>query len=230
MKGKIRVMIFMTISIMSINSMLVAQEISCMVLKEEISEDYRGNCKKGLAHGEGVATGIDKYEGQFKKGLPQGKGTYIYSDGAEYKGEWRKGLRYGYGSYSFKIERKDTTIYGYWKDDKFIGKKKNEKEYRVTLRRGVETYTFKKLTEKDNRVEIYFERNTKRFIPTDLLLTKTSGYRTTYGLNVVIEDIKYPFSGSIRYSVLNKFGTNKVNCELDYTIEKPGKWQIVLRN
>ena len=221
---------FIIISLLIIKPMLNAQEKGCVVLKEEISENYDGDCKKGLAHGTGIATGLDKYEGQFKKGLPQGKGTYDYSDGAVYKGEWRKGLRNGKGEYTFRIEGIDSVIVGYWKDDKYIGKSNNEREYQITLRRGIETYSVKKLNETDNRVEIYFERNTRRFIPGDLRLTNGSGYQTTYGLNIVIEDIKYPFSGSIRYTVPNKLGTSRVNCELEYTIEKSGKWQIVLRN
>lgn len=230
MKSKIVVKVFIIVSLITIQSILKAQEKGCIVLKEEISENYEGECKKGLAHGQGIASGLDKYEGMFKKGLPQGKGTYNYSDGAIYKGEWRKGLRNGKGEYTFKIDGKDSVITGYWKDDKYIGKSKNEKGYQITLQRGIEMYSVQKLNETDNRIEIYFERNAKRFIPPDLLMTTSSGYETTYGNNVVIEDIRYPFTGSIRYTVLNKLGTNRVNCELEYTIEKPGKWQFILRN
>ncbi|OQY00648.1 MAG: hypothetical protein B6I20_08485 [Bacteroidetes bacterium 4572_117] len=218
------------LSLIAIQPMLKAQKVGCMVLKEEISENYEGACKKGLAHGIGVATGIDKYEGKFKKGLPNGKGSYYYSDGATYKGNWHKGLRNGKGEYVFKIEGQDSVVAGYWKNDRFIGKSKNEKGYKITLRRGIEGFSIQRLNETDNRVEIYFERNRMRYIPNGLLLSSSSGYRTSSGNNTVFEDIKYPFSGTIRYSVLNKLGTSMISCELEYTIEKPGKWYIVLRN
>jgi len=40
----------------------------CKVLKKEISSEYHGKCKKGLAHGKGKADGIDSYYGHFTKG------------------------------------------------------------------------------------------------------------------------------------------------------------------
>ena len=230
MKEKFRVCILVMISLTFSYSGLNAQDKACVVLLKSISDKYEGDCKKGLAHGQGIAIGIDRYEGHFKKGLPHGKGTYQYNDGAVYKGGWHKGLRNGQGEYTFVIDGRDSVVTGYWKDDKYIGKTKNQKEYQITLRRGIETFSFQKLNETDNWVEIYFERNAKRYTPSDLRLTSSSGYQTTHGNNVVVEDLKYPFTGTIRYSVLNKLGTSRVNCELEYTIQKPGKWQIILRN
>jgi len=52
-------------------SQLFSQD-DCKVLIPEISGQYVGKCKKGLAHGKGLAIGIDRYEGSFKKGYPEG--------------------------------------------------------------------------------------------------------------------------------------------------------------
>ena len=69
----------------------------CKVLKKEIAATYDGECKNGLAHGQGKAEGTDIYEGGFKKGLPCGLGTYTWANGDVYAGDWRKGLRNGWG-------------------------------------------------------------------------------------------------------------------------------------
>ena len=64
----------------------------CKVLKDEISIEYKGDCKDGLAHGQGEATGIDHYKGSFKKGFPHGEGTYKWYTGESYEGQWKKGI------------------------------------------------------------------------------------------------------------------------------------------
>ena len=86
----------------------VAAQDQCVVLMESISDRYEGECKKGLAHGQGEAWGIDHYTGSFKKGLPNGMGTYEYTDGSVYEGMWSKGLRHGTGKLTFKFN--DVTI------------------------------------------------------------------------------------------------------------------------
>ncbi len=62
------------------------------MLKPEISLDYHGECKKGLAHGKGEAFGRDHYIGEFKKGWPNGNGLYKWNNGDNYEGEWKKGV------------------------------------------------------------------------------------------------------------------------------------------
>lgn len=95
----------------------------CKVLKESISGTYEGDCKKGLAHGNGTAKGEDTYIGNFKKGLPHGNGTYTWADGNVYKGEFKNGLMEGAGKMTVSmggIEGNITT--GYWEEDKYLGK------------------------------------------------------------------------------------------------------------
>ena len=78
--------------ILLINLETLAQT-SCKVLQKGISKSYTGDCKKGLAHGYGVATGVDRYEGKLKNGLPNGIGKYFWSTGEIYDGHWKNGKK-----------------------------------------------------------------------------------------------------------------------------------------
>jgi hypothetical protein len=100
----------------------------CKVLMEAISEEYEGDCKKGLAEGQGTATGTDTYVGEFKKGLPDGTGKYTWANGDVYEGEFKKGKKEGKG-----ILKKSTAGIaqeqdGYWKNDEYLGAHKNPYE------------------------------------------------------------------------------------------------------
>ena len=93
---------------------LNSQGQNCQVLKSEISLEYKGECKNGLAHGDGEAFGLDHYKGQFKKGYPDGEGTYNWGTGEVYEGQWKDGMRHGKGEYSYFVNNRDTTIVGKW--------------------------------------------------------------------------------------------------------------------
>jgi len=100
---------------------LLAQD--CKVLKESISGTYSGDCKKGLAHGNGTAEGQDTYTGEFKKGLSNGYGTYTWADGNIYKGEFKNGLMEGEGEMTVALEGMDGKVTtGFWEKDKYLGK------------------------------------------------------------------------------------------------------------
>ena len=51
--------------ILSTGFSINAQTTDCTVNKASISGFYTGECKKGLAHGMGIAQGTDRYEGHF---------------------------------------------------------------------------------------------------------------------------------------------------------------------
>lgn len=117
---------------MSINNLFSQQ---CEVEKESLKGTYTGDCKKGKAHGNGKAVGIDTYEGDFKSGLPDGQGTYTWNNNNVFTGKFVKGLRDGKGIMILKREGgQDSVIEGYWKKDAFIGK--NEKPWQVYSRTG----------------------------------------------------------------------------------------------
>ena len=82
--------------IMLSGNLIYGQESDCKVILPRLSGTYKGECKNGFAHGNGLAQGIDRYEGEFRKGMPEGRGVYRWSDGTFYDGSWKKGLREGY--------------------------------------------------------------------------------------------------------------------------------------
>ena len=38
----------------------------CKVIPDSLQGSYSGKCKDGLAHGKGIARGVDFYKGEFK--------------------------------------------------------------------------------------------------------------------------------------------------------------------
>lgn len=101
----------------------------CKVNLEAIAGSYEGECKKGLAEGQGTSKGEDTYVGEFKKGLPHGTGTYTWASGDVYSGEFKKGLKEGEGKLIVNLggdQKKEQT--GYWVNDKYIGKNKDPYE------------------------------------------------------------------------------------------------------
>ena len=78
----------------AITSNVVSQEneskVNCKVLVDALSDKYEGRCKKGLAHGKGIATGIDTCEGKFKNGFPHGQGVYTWKNSDVYDGNWKE--------------------------------------------------------------------------------------------------------------------------------------------
>ena len=54
-----------------------AYAANCVVKDADIAGSYSGDCKNGLANGQGKASGRDVYEGGFRDGMKEGKGIYI---------------------------------------------------------------------------------------------------------------------------------------------------------
>jgi len=107
------------IFVLSLN--LHAQD-ECKVLSNALEGEYTGDCKKGLAHGNGEVKGIDTYKGEFKKGLPQGTGTYLWKNGNSYEGDFKDGMKDGKGKLVYKKENQaDSIVTGYWKKDEYVG-------------------------------------------------------------------------------------------------------------
>lgn len=97
---------------------------TCKVLLLNLSGTYKGECKDGLAHGQGEAAGINRYSGIFKYGKPNGAGIYYYNDSTYHAGYFLDGQKEGKGETHYVHKgRPDSTVKGYWSGNEFRGKK-----------------------------------------------------------------------------------------------------------
>ena len=76
-------------------------QTSCRVLDPELSGTYQGDCKDGLAEGEGEAKGLAEYRGGFHAGRKQGKGVKTWPSGDRYEGEFGQDRKEGVGKYTW---------------------------------------------------------------------------------------------------------------------------------
>jgi len=105
-------------------SFLYAQDRLCQVTSKSLTGKYTGDCKYGLANGEGEAIGIDHYVGSFKNGMPNGKGSYYYGDTVYFKGNFQDGVKEGFGEIHYlRNGMPDSVVKGYWSGDVYKGKK-----------------------------------------------------------------------------------------------------------
>ena len=205
-----------------------AQE-KCKVLKADIAGEYSGDCKKGLANGQGISKGENTYEGKFKKGLPNGKGTMIYADGGKYEGQWKNGVRNGEGKYVFQVDGKETIKDGIWKKGKYVGKKK-VKGYKIIKKQSVSRYTIRRMGDKFNRVTIKVKNNGQA-LSNLTNITGSMGNKVEYQGYTVFENINFfPFSCEMRYSVPSKLGTIYVPVEFFFEIIEPGDWIVEIQH
>jgi len=107
--------------------------------EKDESVSWEGNCKDGLADGEGTLTWVRQngktsiytgtmvkgygdgfgrvvsengvYTGEWKKGLQHGKGRHDQADGSWYQGEWKDGYPHGRGQ---MLTPDGQLLNGYW--------------------------------------------------------------------------------------------------------------------
>lgn len=81
-----------------------AQNATCKVRDQNIASIYKGDCKDGLANGQGLAKGRDTFQGEFKDG-DKVKGKYTWGPSAcksgkclqTYNGEFSDDAMHGFG-------------------------------------------------------------------------------------------------------------------------------------
>ncbi len=221
-------MIFFIVAIrLSLYAPIILAQSSCKVLMPEISGEYTGSCKNGLAQGVGKAIGLDRYMGEFKKGLPQGVGTYIWHTGETYTGEWNKGLMDGKGTYVIKLVDRDSTLSGIWRDGKYMGEKELA-PYVLEYRSNIGRVSFMKVGDRPY-VKYVFSRNggeTNNI--NNLLLLGSSGTESTNKGFTGYEQVTFPFKGKVTYSAPNAFMATILYCELRIVINEPGSWIVTM--
>ena len=217
--------IFATVFLI-LGSYVFAQQTDCKVNLPALSGAYSGECKKGLAHGKGIAQGIDYYEGEFVKGLPEGTGTYKWANGSWYEGEWKKGMREGVG----KLVSGDTVVVGYWKENQFK-EKVSIPSYRITANRNVQRFKIIKSVQPGNGVTIKLmlggSDNTQ---VEDFSLAYSSGSEYRIGPAYGIQNSLVPLEVTVRYKTWNQLHTAQYEVFFEFTIDDPGTWNVTLTN
>lgn len=209
---------------------LPAQNIDCKVLIPEISVTYIGECKNGLAHGNGTATGIDRYEGQFNKGLPHGRGTYEWTNGPVYRGQWSKGVRDGEGEIIYFTARGDSTVKGFWKAGSFIGMA-NVPAYTVIRKYNLLSCNFRKLANGNTVIVKFMLKGQINSRVKEMTMAFSSGVQFKSGMTYEgIQDVYFPFNLIIRYVTYNPISRGAYEVEFECTINEPGRWEITLNN
>ena len=228
-KSLIPVLIFFVL-LAFYNSGSFAQKTAsgCRVLKKEISGNYQGECKNGLAEGNGMAKGEDIYIGSFRKGLPEGKGVCKYNDGSTYTGFWKKGLRDGEGELRYLVNNKDSVITGIWKADKYTGKPDKADDYKIINQTYIEYYSIKRSDQNKNLITISFERVMQKYIPKDLEFSFSTGYLTKDPLTLSVHDFICPANFNIHFTIRTTGGNRE--CNFDFKIMTPGKYTVLLIN
>jgi len=236
---------FMSITLFTSGFQTWAQK--CTVLLEALAIEYTGECKNGLAQGEGVAKGEGvTYSGEFRKGYPHGQGTLIFEDGREFKGLWKNGEIYGYGELTLvsgEVQK------GYFKGKvngfRYMGEEKSLLAgYKVIETERLEnaTYTFVNSDPFGTRLTIkIFENNIRRITNFEILeitngviqLVTNEGGR----LNADIENVAFPVTIGIRYIL--PYGTQDTTLpggvdnlnsprRMRFTIMEPGTWTVTI--
>ena len=200
----------------------------CKVLLADLDSTYIGECKNGLAHGQGEAWGEFHYTGKFVKGLPHGKGKAEYPDGKSYDGSWKKGLRDGKGILSYKEGNEVIEKTFIWSKGK-VSKEVLPPSYKVITKRNV------------TRLRIYSQGggNAVWFSPTsvgnvdsqneNMRVTGSNGTEITLGSKIGFENVSFPFSGSIRYMTWNQMHTSKFEVFVEIEILEPGNWVVEIQ-
>jgi hypothetical protein len=211
---------------LTLHGSILAQETECKVKLPAISGSYTGECKKGFAHGHGIAQGVDRYEGDFFKGLPEGKGVYKWANGSYYDGEWKNGKREGIG----KMVSGDSVVAGSWKADSFQGAVLTP-AFKITSSRNVQRSTIVKSLEISNGVKIKLMLGgVDNSEVEDFSLAYTSGseYRNaaTYG----IQNSGVPLDVTVRFKTWNQLHTVQYDVWFEFIILEPGTWNVTITN
>lgn len=224
-------------SVIILSSAAFAQN-DCKVLVQELQGQYNGECKKGLAHGEGSAQGEEKYVGNFKKGLPHGFGVYFYKNGSNYVGSFKKGVRDGYGLLNDMSSGSKVMHYGLWVAGKLAIPNDARGLYRVEHYRGPDMIIpeVKMGNHYENQIFIEF---TEKGVP-----TKTAtivDYEISNG--EYIENMDRTLNREIQFNNIEEFPVTlylkyvykridwrNQDCEFKVTLFTPGIWTIKLEH
>ncbi|HBE41148.1 MAG TPA: hypothetical protein DDW27_08090 [Bacteroidales bacterium] len=203
---------------------IYSQDTGSTVKMESISGSYSGKIKKGLAHGKGSAEGIDRYAGEFRKGLPHGSGTYTWGNGDYYTGRWKYGLKDGEG----KLVSGDSIVEGIWKEDSYLGKELIA-PYKINRSMYVTRSSFKKINSANHEVVVKLIRGgIENSGVENFMIAYSSGTQYKAGHHTGIQNPVFPLDIKVTFSAWNMFRSAKSEVIFDFTINQPGRWDVVI--
>ncbi len=231
-------MISLTVPVLSPNE--------CEVLMPGLEGTYEGECRRGRAHGTGVAEGRDRYEGEFRRGWPHGEGKYTWANGDVYQGEWRNGrregqgtyewvtgevyegewkqdMRHGQGEYSFFENDSDTTLTGRWVDDEFR-EGREEREWREVHNRTIDRYRV--IERGEGNMIMVRMRTFDGSEVYNLRIEGDSGHRITISDMTGLAEVDFPTRVIIRYTTWNRMRTALVDASLELEFNKAAEWEV----
>lgn len=205
---------------------IIRAQDKCAVAVPNLTGSYSGECKKGLANGKGTATGVDRYTGEFRRGYPDGTGTYYWADGTWYEGEWKLGLKDGNG----KMTYRDSIVTGFWREDRYIGKKLIA-PYEIITNRSVDRYSITRTRSTPNTVEIRITQGgADNTSISGLSLSYDSGSEFRMGNVFGIQNVIYPVTIKVIYTSWTQLHTVQFEATFEFRINDPGFWQVNLAN
>lgn len=200
----------------------------CKVLIHEISGQYIGKCKKGLAHGKGLAIGIDRYDGSFKNGFPEGKGVYTWVNGEIYDGEWKQGKRNGIGDFTYVQDGKAAFLSGIWEDDRYVGPVPEKPKVLTSI--GIERFSFQRQGDGNQITINLFINGSINSGVEDYSIITSSGTPFRSGNAIGVQSITFPLTCKVSYYSWNKMHTSKVYSRFEFHIDQEGRWFLNLHN
>lgn len=201
---------------------------NCRVLLPAIDSAYTGECKRGLAHGNGTASRFDYFSGEFKNGLPHGLGRYVWRNGDVFEGSWYKGKREGLGQFTPIVGK---SCEGTWKNDQLVPSIDADDfvhEYRVKQSTNIEKATFRRSSATGNTINIRFFRNSTPAQVFELNMIATSGDDQANADFPVFAFVEFPFAAKLVYKIPDKGGAVLTECMLEFVIMEPGDYDVLL--
>jgi hypothetical protein len=227
---KFRIYIFSCALLVLFPGGILHAQSECEVGMQELLGFYSGKCKKGLAHGQGKAVGIDSYEGRFSKGLPHGFGIYTWANGEKYEGELSEGLAHGNGTMTYLVESGDSVVNGLWREGEYLGKAFLP-PYQIIRNRGVVRYTIRKSNNASNgiRVSLFLAGNNNVDVE-DFLMASDSGEEYRSGRYIGLQNAMVPYEVSITYRTWNSIHSSQSDVVFNFVINEPGTFDISITN
>lgn len=206
------------------------QSNECKVLLPEISGSYTGDCKNGLAHGKGTASGIDHYEGQFRKGLPHGIGTYTWTNGPVYRGEWSNGMKDGKGEIIYFTLKGDSITKGIWREGTFV-RSDNLPAYTIIRKYNLLSCNLRRINEGNIVIVRFYLKGQVNPRVMELSMVFNNGVQFKSGSSYAgVKDVYFPLNLIIHYVTFNPVSVGAYDVEFECTINEPGRWEITLNN